>query len=605
MPDPAPSNARTPAMDPRLRAGFEAFFRRDVAAAQAAAATALKERPDDTDAMRLAAMVVRAKGQVPVALEMLVRALRLRPEDPALIGEYGLALLAGGRAEEAVKALAHAAELLPGNATALFHLGRAQNEAFDLDGALRSLQAAAKLDPANPEIKLQLGIALLNMGLPLRAIEPLAQSVDARPGHSESHHYLGSALRLVNDVARAQRSFERALELRPESIGPLVGLAQTLEQRGEFEAAAELLERHRPDAERHPSFTVAYARIAARVGKVSEARALLDTTLTRVETFRPPARAGLYFSLGRMLEEQKDFDGAFRAFRQANEQFPARYDRTHARAYTDRIMSVYSLWSVPGMPRASVRSELPIFIVGMPRSGTSLVEQILGAHPLVAAGGELRDVDQLALGTRRFVQSGERYPESALSLTTAQLDEMARRHLDRLREIDPAARHVTDKMPHNFRHLGLIRQVFPGARVIHCTRHPADVCVSCYTSAFSQAHRYANRLADLAFEYREYARLMKHWSAALTDVPLLELPYEELTRDQEGWTRRLLEFCGLDWHEGCLRFYESERVVHTASMDQVRKPIYHSSVARYRRYEAHLAELLDGLGDALPAESAR
>jgi hypothetical protein len=230
----------------------------------------------------------------------------------------------------------------------------------------------------------------------------------------------------------------------------------------------------------------------------------------------------------------------------------------------------------------------------MPRSGTSLVEQILSTHPGVYGAGELTAIDQFArhLGDA----TGDAYPQSALHLDQATIDAAARQYLAALQDLAPSAIRVTDKMPGNFLHLGLIQLLFPGARVIHCRRDPLDTCLSCYFQQFNQGQTFSYDLSDLGHHYRQYQRLMRHWQSVIS-LPMLDVHYEDLVADQEAMSRKMLEFCGLDWTDECMRFYESKRYVATASYDQVRQPIYHKSVGRWRHYERYLGPLKTALGD--------
>jgi hypothetical protein len=231
-----------------------------------------------------------------------------------------------------------------------------------------------------------------------------------------------------------------------------------------------------------------------------------------------------------------------------------------------------------------------VFIVGMPRSGTSLVEQILASHSVVHGAGELPHLAWIANAISRLTPSGTPYPEGAAELTQQQLSEAASRYLAALDEIAPTALRVTDKMPHNFRFLGLIQQLLPRSRIIHVHRDPLDTCLSCFFQEFSAAHAYARTLHDLGTHYLDYRRLMQHWADTLT-IPLLTIQYEDLVSSIESEARRMIEFCGLDWEAQCLEYHTSTRVVRTLSAGQVNKPLYKTSVGRWRHYAEHLAEL--------------
>ena len=261
----------------------------------------------------------------------------------------------------------------------------------------------------------------------------------------------------------------------------------------------------------------------------------------------------------------------------------------------DKIIEFFCEEKLSALPRSDNQSQTPVFIVGMPRSGTTLVEQILDSHSQVFGAGELTLTENtdVALCTR----TGQRknYPLYLSDTTQQMLNDAANRHLEKLKALAPDAARVLDKMPHNFRYLGLIELLFPRARVIQCARDPLDTCLSIYSHDFNGMHGYSTDLAWLGQYFLEYQALMDHWIQVLT-IPILVVNYEDIVVDQERMTRKLVEFCGLPWEEQCLHFYRNKRSVNTFSYDQVRRPIYNKSVARWRHYEGYLGPLKRALG---------
>jgi Sulfotransferase family len=241
-----------------------------------------------------------------------------------------------------------------------------------------------------------------------------------------------------------------------------------------------------------------------------------------------------------------------------------------------------------------------VFIVGMPRSGTSLVEQILASHPAVHGAGELPDFDRLATTATVANPAIALFPECIGRLTPAQLTAVGERYLARLRALAPEAQRVTDKMPINFRHLGLIRLALPQARIIHVRRDPVDTCLSCYSILFMGNQPHAYELGELGRYYHSYQRLMAHWRTVLPPDAMLEVDYEDVVADLEGQARRMVAYCGLDWDAACLSFHRTQRPVRTASAVQVRQPIYRDAIGRWRPAEVELRPLLDGLAGAQP-----
>lgn len=277
------------------------------------------------------------------------------------------------------------------------------------------------------------------------------------------------------------------------------------------------------------------------------------------------------------------------------------YDPHIDRASMAAIASAFSVETVQHLRDTGNPSELPLFILGMPRSGTSLVEQILASHPLVHGGGESPRVEAL------IQELGANYPQRVAELPEERRTAMAYRYLADLAAKLPPAPGVnilrfTDKMPYNFLHVGLIHVLFPQARIIHCVRNPFDTCFSCYATLFTHGHEFSYDLTEVGLYYRNYAQLMAHWRSVIPADRLLEVTYEQLVDEVETQTRRLVQFCGLPWSEDCLRFHETRRPVRTASLHQVRRPVYRASVGRANRFAEGLAPLRTALGDLVASD---
>jgi tetratricopeptide (TPR) repeat protein len=345
----------------------------------------------------------------------------------------------------------------------------------------------------------------------------------------------------------------------------------------------------------YPEVALVYASLTHFTKDYDGAIARLESLLVK-DGLPEKHRTQIHFNLGRLYDKHGKYAQAFAHYRAGNQLMPATFD---ARAWQERITNLIDIFSHDALvraPRADNRSERPIFIVGMPRSGTTLVEQILSMYPEVAAAGELADISLLADQLQELLE----HTSSANDLTRlsrGQYDSLAQRYLDLLGGRFPNALRVTDKMPQNFLHLGWIALLFPGARVIHCVRDPLDACLSCYFQMFTGDHPYAYDLANLGAYYRQYQRLMDHWRAIL-DIPIFELRYEDLVREPEKLGRAMVEFCGFKWDPRCLEFYKSERSVATASFQQVRQPIYSSSLGRWQHYADHLEPLKKALADS-------
>jgi hypothetical protein len=265
------------------------------------------------------------------------------------------------------------------------------------------------------------------------------------------------------------------------------------------------------------------------------------------------------------------------------------YDSAANVAWIRSVADVFSAELLERMNGAGARSELPIFVLGMPRSGTTLVEQILASHPEVQGAGELKHIQSLA---RRVGP----YPEAFRGISTEQLDELGRGYLAVVGPLSGSRKRVIDKMPSNFLYAGLIHLALPEARIIHCRRDPVDTCLSCYSKIFAEEQSFSYDMAELGAFYLAYRDLVDHWRQHLPADRFVDVDYEEVVADTESQARRLLEFLGLPWDERCLEFYKTERPVRTASVNQVRQPVYRTSAGRWRKHSRNLAPLLDALG---------
>jgi hypothetical protein len=338
-----------------------------------------------------------------------------------------------------------------------------------------------------------------------------------------------------------------------------------------------------------------FAESAAAIGRPDEALHAIEP-LVGDNGIPPRQRSPLLFCLGAIRDRQGEYDAAFEAFAAANRLYPATFDaESHARRIQERI-DAWTPERTAGLPRASNADETPVFIIGMPRSGTTLVEQIIATHPEAFGAGERWAIPSLE---REFFDARQRGASEADCLdliSRGALDRAATRELRALKRLAPSAGRITDKMMTNFLHLGLVQLVFPGARVVHCRRDPLDTCLSCFFHRFPEGSEpYAYDLEHLAEYRRTYLEITEHWKSVL-DLPWLDVTYKDLVADPDAQIPRLIEFLGLAWDDACLRFHESDREVATLSADQVRRPMYRTSVGRYRHYEKHLGPLKRALG---------
>ncbi|HZU38634.1 MAG TPA: sulfotransferase, partial [Gemmataceae bacterium] len=396
----------------------------------------------------------------------------------------------------------------------------------------------------------------------------------------------------------AVRAYQRALELQPDYGPAHNGLGEALLEQGDKQGA----ERHFRRALHNNPFLCRTLLNLATHGMYTTAEPDIDTLKRWLTDPRLPVDFAiqLHFTLGKLLDRLELWDEAFAHFSQGNALRRALFQKSgrafDAAAHAQLIDEMIALFTPAYFQRVQgfgISSALPVFIVGMPRSGTTLVEQILSCHPKVFGAGELPNLGRLA--TRLPAQLGGSYPECLSRLDPARAREMAETYLERITSLGGSAERVTDKMMELSLHLGFVATLFPNARVIYCGRDPRDVCLSCFFQYF-RGLNFTWDLEDLGRYYRDRERLLAHWRVVLP-LPILEVGYEDLVAHQEAVSRRLVAFCGLEWDERCLSFHQNPRPVKTSSVLQVRQPIYTSSVGRWRQYAAHLKPLLDALGN--------
>ena len=361
---------------------------------------------------------------------------------------------------------------------------------------------------------------------------------------------------------------------------------------GEDDEAGELIHPFITEQRETALMAETWARLALKKGQHDEAIEVIKRHLENDGTDQT-TRETLGFLLGRALEEAGRIDEAFDAYDAANKRIAVTFDSGTHRAISQAIRKSFTRETMAALPSIQHDSgPTPVFIAGMPRSGTTLVEQIIDAHPNAVGGGELRDIDDLIAG---LIDLGL-YPTRISTLPEHKLRRFAgayRKTLSRLAKQGTTV--VVNKSLENYKHIGLLSVLFPDARIIHVKRDPMDTCCSCYFSHLMPArHAYASDLRALGVVYQEYQRLMDHWIAT-TDLPILEVDYEDLIANQESESRRVVGFCGLEWDNACLRFHDSDRVPLTLSFEQVRKPVYASSIGRAKTFSSHLKPLADGM----------
>lgn len=568
-----------------------------------------------------------ALGRYDDALAAGYRALELQSDLPEAYVNIGLAHDAKGRHEEAVGAYRQALEIRSANPGAENNLGVALSNLGRRDDAVDAFTRALTLKPDYPDALNNLGAALVEMDRLAEAETAARRALELRPNYADAWNTLGAALRGAEKHDDALAAFERALELQPGNTAALCNLGNTLNLLNRPQEAVPKLERvleidpalaeaqnglgnafeflgripeavalYRRAIELKPGYSGAYMQLVPLLPP-AEAKALIPALEHSLERADPgtKARMQLCYALGRARDGARDYDGAFDAYAAGNrlKRQTLNYDVAKDEALMRRIEGTFDAAYFDARGDGGCKSEVPVLIIGMPRSGTSMVEQILASHSQVFGAGELNDLLRLVHGIDGA--DGAVYPETFAILSDEELEALGAAYAEGLSARAPEAAKVIDKLPNNFLYMGAVRAILPRAKIIHCVRDPMDTCLSCHNLLFLFAQHYCYDLDELGRFYKSYSRLMAHFHRALPGW-ILDVRYEDVIEHQERETRRMLEFLELPWENQCLSFHETQRSVQTASSGQVRQPLYKSSIARWKRYQKHLGPLRNALG---------
>jgi tetratricopeptide (TPR) repeat protein len=560
---------------------------------------AIRRQPNSPGALVNLGVTLRGLGRHEEALEAYRRALDYEPDNPQTHYNLGVALQGIGRPEEAVQSYRRAVALKPDHADAWSNLAAALLASGRAPEALESSQRRVALEPNAAEAHTALAATWLELGRPEEAAAASRRAVALAPGDASAHAHLGGALRELGLSAEALAAYERAVHLKPDAVDSWVNRAISLQESGRGEEAKAAIDRA---LEIDPGSAAAWSvRGDLKTFKSGDPELDVLSALLASADARgadQEARLDLAFTLGKALMDIGDADGAFAHLNAGNrlKRAALRYDVDDDVRELTAIAKALDGARLAGSAEAGDPSDRPLFIVGMPRSGTTLVEQILASHPKVHGAGELPTLESTLIDRLGPAISAKARAQRLAHLTPDDLTAMGAAYVRGLGALAPRGARVTDKMPSNFRWVGLIRLILPNARIIHCRRDPIDTCLSCYTRKFSKGQPFAYDLRDLGLYYRAYEGLMAHWRALLPADRFIEVQYEAVVEDLEGEARRLVAFCGLDWDEACLAFHQTHRPVRTASVNQVRRPLYRTSVARWKPCEAHLGPLFEALG---------
>ena len=541
------------------------------------------------------------RGAAEEAAAWFRKAVALRPDFAVAQANLGLLLLALRRHAEAEPHLRIATSLMPRDAALYNALGVAQEALQRFADAELAYRTALELQPGFAEAHANLGNCLRRLGRIFEAEAHFVRAIELKPEFAVAHFNLGILLQEREEHERAIAEYRQALAYRPDYVEALNNLGSSLRILGHVDEARATFERI---LELRPLQIEAHCNLA-QFKTYQPGDPHIDQMLSqqhRLASLPDEGQVRYWFTIGKMLEDVGRHEESFAAYAEGNRAKHAitPWDEAAHLDLQRRIIATFTREKLAShaVPR-SAEGPAPVFIVGMPRSGTSLLEQVLATLPSVHGAGEITWLPEtLHVENGDPGADGGAFPQTLAGYSTDEYLALGRRYIERIRELAPHATHVVDKLPDNFQHVGLIHLMFPNARIVHSMRDPMDSCFSCFSRLFIANNLgYTYELGAVARYWVSYRELMLHWHAAMPAGRILDVSYEAMVGDFENQARRLVEYLGLPWDDRCLGFHQNRRIVKTASVAQVRKPIYKTSVARWKPYERHLGPLLDIVKD--------
>lgn len=607
--------------------------------AERAARRALELDPDNLGALSNLGIILQEADKLDASLDVLRRVVELDPTNSEFHNNLGNTLQCAGLLLEAKTAYSTAIELNPDYDSAYANLARLLSELGEFDAGLEAARQAIDINPqCNPAYLHAATIHIKRQQLP-EALCKVDALLNYMPTHAEALQVRAALLSDADEPEEAEHAARQALTLAPNSGDAALALAKVLQAQSRHdEALAMFAQAVKNNPANKDAAPVGQAALLIELGRMQEAQTILRQVLqdmprsaaawlhlSRIKKFVAQDadlalmeaaleqgqrdglalhdRIGLYFALGKARMDSGDIERALDAYDEANrlQRSMIDYDVRANKAWMATIAQQVPSQLLRALAAAGAGdpSEKPIFIIGMPRSGTTLIEQILASHPQVFGADELRTVQSMINSIVGPDEQPLPYPAMMSTLGAEDFTELGAYYVDTVTLLAPGKSRIVDKMPLNFLYAGFIHLMLPNARIIHTRRNPVDTCMSCYCQPFSSDQKFTFDLAELGDFYDGYQSLMQHWRDLLPPSRFLEIDYEDVVDDLEGSARKLIEFCGLAWDDACLSFHTTTRRVRTASMAQVRQPIYRDSIGRWKPHAARLAPLLNALNGAL------
>jgi tetratricopeptide (TPR) repeat protein len=577
----------------RLRRAWDQHQAGQLAAVGKVYRELLAEAPDNPDLNNLAGLLQLQTGQPGLAEKLIRRALLVEPDNPQSHYNLGMAYKDQHKWKEAAAAFQTCVDLAPDNAQAMNSLGNALRLGGQPEESLDWLERSLALQPGHPAVLLNLGMLHNQLGRRREAESYLTQVVAVQPRNAEAWNDLGVAHSKQGKPYKALQAYREATQASPDFSRAWLNRGRLEEQLGQLDLAAKSLKKAIAS---DPALIDAHFHLAHLRSHHSTPKEIDDLeTLWSQGDLDDTQTSRLAYALGFAHESNGDYDRAFNYMNEAHGLLGKRHRfnlESHREAVLDNI-AICTPENLSARTDTKSSNKRPVLICGMPRSGTTLVEQILASHPQVFAAGE--QVILARLAGDLAAETGIHYPACLLDASQEWLSDAALQYEETVLAPSGNSQRVTDTTPMNYLYLGLVAKMNPHARIVLCVRDPMDNCLSIYRQQLTGPHAYAHDLETLGQFYALHTQLARHWQKTL-HPRLLVIRYEELVNSQEKVTRGLLDHCDLPFDSACLAFHETDRLVRSPSASQVRQPLYSSAVGAWRKYEQHLGPLKTALG---------
>lgn len=548
----------------------------------------------------------RALGDTDAALSEYERAIELRENYAEAYNNMGTALRDQQKLEEAEFSYRRALQIRPNYIEAASNLSTLLMQQKRYDDALRILGDILKLQPKHVPTLVCVARAQLMRGAHSTAERAAKMALEEDSESAEAYTILGQINHELDRYDESLLNYDKALGIKPESLETLNFYGIALKSLGRMDDARAMFAKA---LELQPDAIGAYSNIVD-LENFSKDDRLFNAMIGILQKAKDPNEErymALHFALGKAYDDMKEYPKSLEHYSIGAKLKRAilKYDEADVFDFFDSIRRTFSEEYFGNRPYEGLSTSLPIFIVGMPRSGSTLTEQIISSHPDVYGAGEIKLLSQCLTNLRQRYPNLPRYPQMATAMKSHQWISVANAYLNELTSMSSTALRITDKLLTNYYFVGFINTLFPNAKIIHTMRNPVDTCLSAYSKLFKDDMPHSYDLAEIGRYYKKYEELMAHWRRVLPAGTMLDVQYENVVADAETNARKIIEFCGLTWDDACLNFHKSDRPVKTASVSQVRKPIYGSSVNRWERYGDGLKPLIDALNAGVPTAKPR